>query len=313
MSLRSRVLTRLLFSVVVMYLVVSLTFAVVVLTPDTNLEGMLGMAAWSGASEAELERMRATYMQARGRDAPLIDRYVGWLVDVTLFRWGGSPTLGEPVTAILGDAVWRTAAYLLPGTALAWVAGVAAGLRSARRRGSVGDRVGRAASYLLFGLPGFWLAALAIALLGPESYRDGGLLWTVVVPGGIVAASLFAGQVSLTRSRSVDQFGAEYVRFLRAKGLSEGAISRRVLRNVIVPVLSMTAAELFAVLVLAVVVIESVLGIEGIGWLAYFAATENDIPLILCTTMVLAAVGIGGSLLSDLASAWLDPRSRHPE
>lgn len=313
MSLRSRVLTRLAFSVVVIYLVISLTFAVVVLTPDTNLEGMLGMAAWAGASEAELEQMRATYMQARGRDAPLHERYVGWLVDVTLFRWGGSPTMGEPVTELLGDAILRTAAYLIPGTVVAWVAGVAAGLRSARYRGSVSDRVGRAASYLLLGLPGFWLAALAIALLGPESYQAGGVLWTVVIPGGIVAASLFAGQVSLTRSRSVDQFGAEYVRFLRAKGLTEEAISRRVLRNVIVPVLSMTAAELFAVLVLAAVVVESVLGIEGIGWLTYFAARENDIPLILGTTMVLAVVGVAGSLFSDLASAWLDPRSRHSE
>lgn len=313
MSLRSRVATRLLFSVAVIYLVISLTFLVIVLTPDTNLEGMLGMAAWGGASEAELEQMRSTYLAARGRDAPLWERYTDWLVNVTLFRWGISPTVKEPVTAAVSAAVWRTAAYVVPGTIVAWVAGVAAGLRSARYRGSVSDRVGRGASYLLLGLPGFWLAALAIAYLGPESYRDGGLLWTVVIPAGIVAAGLFAGQVSLTRSRSVDQYGAEYVRFLRAKGLSEGSIDRRVLRNVLVPVLSMTAAELFAVLVLAAVVVEKVLGIRGIGWLAYFGAYENDIPLILGSTMVLAVVGVGGSLVSDLASAWLDPRSRDRE
>jgi peptide/nickel transport system permease protein len=313
MSLRSRAATRLLFSVIVVYLVISLTFAVVVLTPDSNLEGMLGMAAWSGASEAELAEMRRTYLAARGRDAPLWERYTGWLVNVTLFRWGVSPTVEEPVTEAVGAAVWRTAAYAVPGTVAAWIAGVAAGLRSARHRGSVSDRVGRAASYLLLGLPGFWLAALAIATLGPESYREGGLLWTVVVPAGIVAVGLFAGQVSLTRSRSVDQYGAEYVRFLRAKGLSEGAVDRRVLRNVLVPVLAMTAAELFAVLVLAAVVVERVLGIRGVGWLTYFAAYENDIPLILGTTTVLAVVGVGASLLSDLGSAWLDPRSRGGE
>jgi peptide/nickel transport system permease protein len=116
--------------------------------------------------------------------------------------------------------------------------------------------------------------------------------------------------VSLTRSRSVDEFDADYVRFLRAKGLDERTVDSRVLRNVIVPVLSMTAAELFSVLVLSVVVIESLIGIEGIGWLVYEATTENDIPLILGTTMVLAVVGIGGSIFCDLASAWLDPRSR---
>ena len=310
MSLGSRVLTRLLFSVVVVYLVISLTFGVVVMTPDSNLEGMLGTAAFAGASEEELDQMRETYLEARGRDRPLVDRYVDWVIDVTLFNLGTSPTTGEPVGGTVLDALGTTAAYLVPGTVVAWFVGVAAGLRSARHAGSVGDRVGRGASYVLLGLPGFWIAALAIVLLGPASFRAGGLLWTVVVPAGIVATGLFAGQVSLTRSRSVDQYGEPYVRFLRAKGLTENAIDRRVLRNVLVPVLSMTAAELFAVLVLAAVVVETVLGIDGIGHLAYVAAYENDIPLIIGTTVSLAVVGVTGSLLSDLASAWLDPRSR---
>jgi len=100
------------------------------------------------------------------------------------------------------------------------------------------------------------------------------------------------------------------LRYLRAKGLSERGIDRRVLRNVLVPVLSMTAAELFSILVLSAVVIEELLGIDGIGWLTYRAAQENDIPLIIGTTMVLVVVGIGGSIVCDLASAWLDPRSR---
>lgn len=311
MSLGSRVLTRLLFSVVVVYLVVSLTFGVVVMTPDSNLEGMLGTAAFGGASEEELDQMRETYLEARGRDRPLAERYVDWVVDVTFFNLGVSPTTNEPVGETILGALGKTAAYLVPGTIVAWLVGVAAGLRSARHAGSASDRLGRATSYVLLGVPGFWLAALAIALLGPESYRDGGLLWTVVVPAGIVATGLFAGQVSLTRSRSVDQYGEPYVQFLRAKGLSEDAIDRRVLRNVLVPVLSMTAAELFAVLVLASVVVETVLGIQGLGQLAYMAAYENDIPLIIGTTVTLAVVGVLGSLLSDLASAWLDPRSRH--
>lgn len=310
MSLWSRVFSRLLFSVVVVYLVVSLTFGVVVLTPDSNLRGMLGTAAFAGASEEELQQMRETYLEARGRDRPLLNRYVDWIIDVTLFDLGVSPTTGEPVGGTLVDALGKTLAYLLPGTVVAWLVGVAAGLRSARHAGSVGDRLGRAASYVLLGLPGFWLATLAIALLGSQSYRDGGLLWSVVIPAGIVATGLFAGQVSLTRSRSVDQYGEPYVLFLRAKGLTENAIDRRVLRNVLVPVLSMTAAELFAVLVLAAVVVETVLGIDGIGYLAYMAATENDIPLIIGTTVTLACIGVGTSLLSDLLSAWLDPRSR---
>ncbi|NHX37346.1 MULTISPECIES: ABC transporter permease [Halolamina] len=306
MSFRSRLLARFGFAVVAVYLVITLTFLVVVLTPDTNLRGMLGTALWSGASPAEMEQMRETYIAARGRDQPLYRRYLDWVVNITLFRWGLSASMGEPVTQVVGAATLETAKYLVPGAVTAWIAGVAVGIRSARERGSRFDRLGRLATYVLFGLPGFWLAAVALVAL------DGGgpLTRTVIVPGGAVAAALLAGQVSLTRSRSVDEFDADYVRYLRAKGLTDRGIDRRVFRNVVVPVLSMTAAELFSVLVLSAVVLESLIGIEGVGWLTYEATQENDIPLILGATMVLVAVGIGGSIVCDLASAWLDPRSR---
>lgn len=306
MSLRSRLLARFGFAVVAVYLVVTLTFLVVIFTPDTNLEGMLGTALWAGASPEEIEQMRETYMQARGRDRPLYERYFEWLVNVTLFRWGLSASMGEPVTQVVTEASVTTAKYLVPGAITAWVLGIAAGLRSARERGSHFDRIGRFATYVLFGLPGFWLAAVAIVLVE----GGGPLMYDVIIPAGVVTAGLLAGQVSLTRSRSVDEFDADYVRYLRAKGLTERGIDRRVLRNVLVPVLSMTAAELFSVLVLSAVVIESLLGIEGVGWLTYEATQENDIPLILGTTMVLVVVGIGGSIVCDLSSAWLDPRSR---
>jgi len=306
MSLRSRLLARFGFAVVAVYLVITLTFLVVVLTPDTNLQGMLGTALFAGASPAEMDQMRETYLAARGRNQPLYRRYLDWVVNISLFRWGLSATFGEPVTQVVGAATLETAKYLVPGAVSAWIAGIAVGIRSARERGSRFDRLGRLATYVLFGLPGFWLAALVlVALDGGGSFaRD------VIVPGGAVAAALLAGQVSLTRSRSVDEFDADYVRYLRAKGLSERGVDRRVFRNVVVPVLSMTAAELFSVLVLSVVVLESLIGIEGVGWLTYEAAKRNDIPLILGTTMVLVVVGIGGSIVCDLASAWLDPRSR---
>lgn len=315
MSARRRLLTRLIVSILAVYLVVTVTFAIVVWAPDTNLRGILGTAAYSGASVEELETIRGTYLEARGRDTPLLDRYLDWLVDITLLRWGVSPSQGESVTAILGSAVGRTAAYLVPGTFAAWTLGTAIGLHSGKNPGAVSGVAGRLGSYLLLGLPAFWLASLALAVLLPTDVSGGlgtpneTLAWTVLAPAGVVAAGLLAGQVSLTRSHSEAQFAADYVDFLRAKGLSESLVSRRVLRNVLIPVLSLTAAELFSALALTVVVVETVFGIEGIGWLTVVAATENDIPLILGTTLVLVTVGVGGGLVADVASAWLDPRS----
>lgn len=313
MSLRRRLAKRLVVAVLAAYLVVSLTFFVVVWAPDTNLGGSLGAAAFAGASEAELEQIRETYLEARNRDRPLAERYADWVVDITLFRWGVSPSQGEPVMAIVGDAVRRTAGYLLPGALTAWVLGTAIGVRAARHQEGVADTAGRTASYVLLGVPSFWLAALCVTLFGTETI-DGpvpgdGLAWTVLLPAGVLATGLLASQLSLTRARGVTEFRTNYVSYLRAKGLSERAVGRRVLRNVLAPVLSASAAELFSVLVLAVVVVETVFGIQGLGWLTVEATRENDIPLILGTTMVLVGVGVGGSLLADLLSAVLDPRN----
>ena len=306
MSLRKRLLSRLGFALLAMYLVITVTFFVVVFTPDPNLQRLVNLARLGGADPERVEEVRQTYLAARGRDRPLYVRYVDWLVNVTLVRWGASPNMDAPVTQLVGNATVTTAKYLVPGTVTAWALGIAAGIRSARERGGRVDRRSRLATYTLFGLPGFWLAALALTLLG----NTPPLVESVLVPAGVVAAALLAGQVSLTRSASIDEFDADYVRYLRAKGLDESTVDRRVLRNVVVPVLSMAATELFSVLLLSIVVIESLLGIEGLGWLVYRAAKLRDIPLILGTTIVLVAVGVGGSVVADLASVWLDPRSR---
>lgn len=295
-----------------MYAVITITFLVVVYTPDTNLAGRVGAAAFAGASPEQLEQIRQTYLAARGREKPLLVRYTEWLINISLFRWGFSPSQGAPVLAVLERAIVRTVTYLIPGALLAWLLGTAVGLRSARAPGSPTDTVSRLASYVLFGVPGFWLAALLIAVSGrstPTGPEPGtGLVWTLIAPAGVLAAGLLAGQVSLTRSRSIMEFDSAYVRLLRAKGLSQHAVTVRVFRNVLTPILSLSAAELFSVLVLAAVVIETVFGIEGVGWLTITAARENDIPLILGTTMVLVGVGVGGSLLVDAAATYFDPR-----
>lgn len=316
MSVRRHLAGRVVFAVLAIYLVISITFGVVVMLPDTNLRGMLGTAAFAGASPEEQEQIRETYLEARGRDVPLLERYADYLVDVTLFRWGVSPSQGTPVTSLVAGAVGRTLAYLVPGVAAATLTGVGLGLHAARNLDDAVDQYARLGSYLLLGVPGFWLAAVLTLTYAPQGFRSGTfagldqLLWTVIAPAGVLAAGLVAGQVSLTRSQSLGHVSAPYVRTLHAKGLSERAITWRILRNVLVPVLSQTAAAIFSALVLAVVVIEFVFGIEGIGWLLYVATEENDIPLILGSTLVIVGVGVGGSLIADFASMWLDPQSR---
>lgn len=313
MSFRRYLLRRAAFSVLAVYAVVSLTFAVVVFTPDTNLLAQLGMAAWGGANETQLQRMRETYLAARNRDRPLLDRYVGWLVDVTLLQWGVSHSQQAPVARVVLRAAARTSLYVVPGMTVAVLVGVSLGFRAGWDRDSRMGQAGRVLAYALFGVPTFLLGALGVMLVteGRVAGVDGsGLLVRWVLPPLVLAAGLLAGQVSFSRSQAAAHVGANFVTFLRAKGMDEGEVRWRVLRNAAVPLSSLVVTELLAVLFLNVVVVEFVFGIDGIGRLLYVAAQENDIPLLLGTTMVLVCVGVGGSFVQDVAAGWLDPRVR---
>jgi peptide/nickel transport system permease protein len=324
MALYRAVLRRLVFSIAVVYLVITVLFAVIVVTPDTNMRGMLGAAAFAGANETELQQMAQTYLEARGRDKPLHARYIGWLIDITLLQWGYSVSAQKPVATAVIDSTVRTSLYLVPAFVLSVAGGVLSGLVSAWRRGRVSDRVARIVVYALFGLPSFFVGIVLVSALG----IDGGTLTIAVSESGITEGtpdafvgkyilpivvlllSLLAGQVSYTRALSLEYVNAPFVRVLQGKGLSTVQILRRIVRNAAVPIASLIVTELLAVLVLNIFVIEFFFGIPGLGFLTRLAVDERDIPLLMGTTLVVVIAGVGGSFLQDVASDYLDPRTR---
>ncbi|MDH5018901.1 ABC transporter permease subunit [Halobacterium rubrum] len=95
---------------------------------------------------------------------------------------------------------------------------------------------------------------------------------------------------------------------LRAKGAGARTVARHVLRNAAGPIVSTTFTELVDVLLVAVVVIELVFGIPGIGHLLYDGVIDRGLPLLMGTAMTPAVLTVGGTLLQDVVHAALDPR-----
>jgi peptide/nickel transport system permease protein len=321
MALWRHVTRRVLFAVFAIYLVISVTFGFVALTANPNVALVAYGAGHSEEAQKANESERAEivreaiqeYKEEHDLDAPVTERYVRWLVDVTTLDWGRSYSQNAPVTTVLATAIPNTLAYLVPALLLSLVGGLGLGVYSALHPGSVLERLSTGGFYLAYGVPNYWLA-LFIPMVAFSSGREAvfelPFFFHVVLPAAILGTSLLAGQLRYARAESREYVNTEFLKLVRAKGASNRLLGRHVLRNAALPLFSLFFADLLGVLVVEVFVLESpkVFGIHGIGSVGLTAIRERDMPLVLGVAMVFAFAGIVGNLIQDLAYLVLDPR-----
>lgn len=330
MSFAAFVTRRFVFSVFAAFLVVSLTFGVVALTPDPNLGGKIAEMQRSGATQEEIEAFKQQYREENGLAGSLGERYVGWMTNVATFDWGEASSMNDkPVTDVVGDRLPYTLAYVVPAFFLSLVGGVAVGLFGALGRNSVRDRATRLAAYAAMGIPAFWLVNFLDATYGFSWFRAPAVVLAASVrigdawafshplrylaPALVLSLGLLAGLLQHARAEALEHVNADFVTLVRAKGGGQLTAARHVLRNAAIPIASMSLSEVVAVLVLNVYLVETVFIIPGLGSLSLHAIAERDMALILGTTMVLVFVGIAGNFLQDLLYGYLDPRVREGE
>lgn len=333
MSARSFLLRRLLWTVVATWLLLSATFFVFAFAPDPNEElAAFGGAMSAGPDEdpAEAAReARAAYREARNYDEPLAQRYTRWIVGYATLNWGDSFTQrtdggSSAVTAIIVERSKVTLAYLLPAVGLAIGAGVAVGLYSALREGSLPERVGSTLAYAGLGVPAFWLAEAAVLVAADsfglylDTWREGGLgtpenQALVAIAGLAVGTNVMAVQARYARAESREYVPASFVTTLRSTGAPTRDVARHVLRNAAVPLVSLLFTEVLVVVLVTVYIVEVVLGVPGVGQAAYRAILDRDVGLILGTTFLPVLVVLYGNLLQDVLYALLDPRMARAE
>ena len=328
MSFAAYVTRRFVFSLFAAFLVVSLTFGVVALTPDPNLEGQVAQMERSGANDAEIERFRQNYREAHGRTGSLAERYGKWIVGIATLDWGEAASLrNKPVTDVLANRLPYTLAYVVPAFVVTLSLGVLVGLFDALNRDSISDRGTRITAYAAMGVPAFWLVNFLDEWYGYPWFRARGVVarasariletWQFseplrfTLPAFVLSLGLLAGLLQHARAESLEYVHADFVKLLRAKGSGRLQTARHVLRNAAIPILSMSLSEVIAVLMLNIYLLEAVFGIPGLGMLSLYAIENRDMSLILGTTMVLVFVGIVGNFLQDVLHGYLDPRIQH--
>ncbi len=311
--MRRLILQRLLISLPLPFVVSTLTFVLVDLTPGNLARTILGGNASLGQIRS-LER-------SLGLNRPLWDRYWSWLVAAFHGNLGQSPTTGLPVTAVLNSRLGPTLSLVIGSTLLAALVGLALGTVAALRGGVLG-RLLDMVSLLGFALPNFWLGLLLIGwfavdvrLLPASGYVQPGSsltgwLSSLVLPVVTLAAPGIAVIARQTRDAMSETLQLPFMRTLEAAGCSRGSLLiRHALRNASIPVVTVIGI-VFVGSLSGTVIAETVFALPGLGSEAVAATTAHDVPLIQGIAIYFTVIVIAANLVIDLAYGWLDPRIR---
>lgn len=304
-------LARLGWAAVVVWFVVTATFAMFVAIPADPAKVLLGQKA----DQAAVERARAHYCLDEG----VLVQYGCWLERVARGDLGHSLHTRRPVSDLLADRAWPTAQLALAALLLQILFGVPLGVLGAVRRGRWPARAAELFELVAQSVPSFVLGTVLLYvvayrwdLLPLGGYGDGGWdrLRHLVLPAATLATIGIAYYARVVRAELEDALASDYIRTARAKGLPERAVVlRHGLRNALGPLVTLVGIDLGALLGGAFVV-EQIYAWPGIGREVLQAIFAADLPVIL-GAVLLAAVAIAiANLLADLAQAWLDPRLR---
>ena len=237
---------------------------------------------------------------------------------------GTSYVLQQPVSALIAQRLPRDLLLLGVSTALALLIALPLGLYQALRRNRPGDYVFTGIAFTLYSMPDFLLAIALISvlcvqlrLLPPEAPQATTVIGLLADPRALILPVLTLALVSVAsfsrymRSPAIDTLAQDHIRVARAKGLSQRLIlARHVLRNSLLPVITIVGLS-FPAIVAGAVIAEEVFNFPGMGLLFYQAATSHDFPVLLGSTLVVGISTVIGSLAADIAYAVLDPRIRY--
>ena len=306
-------LTRLVLTIPVVWLVVSLVFLLIHLVPGDPIAQMLG----EGATVADISALRHQY----GLDQPLWAQYIHYWAGVLHGDLGSSIRLHETVAHLIAARYPYTIALTLTALGLALALALPAGILAAVRRGRWLDQVLSVVSLFGLSVPGLALGPVLILIFSiglgwlPVSGANAGggrsIDWRyLVLPSIAMGASLAAILTRMVRTAMLEELGQEYIRTARAKGLSETAVvCRHALPNALVPIITVVGLQ-FGALLAGAIVTETIFSWPGLGRLTVSAISNRDYALVQGCLLSIGLTYVLVNLLTDVVYRWVNPRMR---
>lgn len=287
-------------------------FLVLEILPGNAAQIIMGPDASPDAVEAMAAKL--------GLDRPALERYWDWVSGMLTGNLGLSYAYSTPVGELVLERLTVTVPLALMAMALTTVLALTAGIYAASRHNKLGDVGVMGLTQVGIAIPNFWFAILLILLFsvnlgwfsagGFPGWEEGILsgLRALLLPALSLAVVQAAILARFTRSAVLEVLRDDFVRTARAKGVTQrGALWGHVLRNAMIPVVTIMGLQ-FAELLAGTIVVESVFYLPGLGRLIFQSISNRDLIVVRNCVMLLAAMVVIVNFVVDVLYAMIDPR-----
>jgi len=275
------------------------------------------MIAGPLASEERLDEIR----HELGLDKSIPVQYAIWFRNLLRGDLGNSIASGVPAVHLVALRVGATLELTITAFILSLAIALLAGVTAAVKQSSVYDNVVTFGAMFWLSMPSFWLGLMFMSILAvrlpflPISGR-GGSLWTwegirhLILPALTLGLPSAGATARIVRSSVLETLSQDYVRTARSKGLRERAvITRHVLKNSLIPVITMTALRL-PWLFGGAVIVETVFAWPGMGRLLTAAVFNRDYPVVQAAALITTGLVVFANYAADVLYSVVDPRIR---
>lgn len=310
------VIKRVLFSLLVLWIISILVFSAVRVIPGDVCHIVLA------TPDVDPQQCAAINSEL-GLDRSPVTQYISYMGGVLTGDLGTSLITRQDVWGEMRDRVPLTIELTVLSTALALILALPIGIISAIKQDKAADYGLRFLTIGWLSIPSFWLGTMLIVFPAkwwnyspPIGYVD---LWDdplknleqLYLPAIALGIALSASLARITRSSMLEVLRQDYIRTARSKGLAERmVVIRHALRNAMIPVTTLFALQV-GVLFGGTVVLESIFTLPGLGFFTLQAVRNKDYTEVQGVVLFFAAVLVFINLLVDLSYAWIDPRIRY--
>jgi peptide/nickel transport system permease protein len=324
----SYILRRILFMIPTLFLISVVSFIALQLPPGDYLTSFAAQLSSQGESpDAEaINSLRERY----GLGEPVYVQYGKWVYGiVTRGDWGQSMEWQKPVSQLIWDRMGLTLALALFSMLISWLIAIPVGVYTATHQYSILDYLMSTFSFLGVGVPAFLWALIIMYfaqsqlglnvgglfsekyLVAPWSWdKVADLLKHIWIPALIVALVHTASELRTTRANLLDELNKPYVELARAKGLTEGRLIWKYPVRVALNPFFSTVGWSLAQRIGDITLMSVVLSLDTTGPMQLRALVSQDMYLAGSFLVLLSALVVIGTLVSDILLAWADPRIR---
>lgn len=311
------VVRRLLYGLLVLFMMVMFVFIVMRLVPGDVVK--LQLADAGAVTDEQIEALE----EELGLDKSIGVQLYEWTTNALRGDLGTSLWSKQPVSELIKERLPVTLQLTFMSVILAVLIGIPIGIISAVKHNTFLDNFLRVTAVGGLSIPNFWLGLVLLTVLslafnwipplGYEPFTKNPIvnLQQMMIPAVVLAVALSASIIRMTRSALLEVLHSDFIRTIRAKGAKETlVIYKHALRNSLVSIITLIGLQI-GTLLGGTVVLESIFSLPGLGSLIFETVSARDYPVIQSAVLVFGAMFLIVNIVVDVMYGWIDPRIRN--